>query len=61
MENAEHGFPTDLERNENTCDFKGMPYISNCKFDGVGSMFKHILPGQVNERKMDWQSSGKLM
>ena len=41
---AEHGFPTDLSRNKNTCMTLDRPGISNCHYDGVGEMFKHIIP-----------------
>ena len=41
---AEHAFPTDLKRNTNACDYLGDPYINNCNFDGVGDMWKHIIP-----------------
>ena len=56
---AAHAFPTDLERNENGCDYYGTPFINNCQYDGVGEMFSHILPLK-EERKLDWKSYGKL-
>jgi len=41
---ASHTFPTDLERNTNSCLVLKTPYIANCNYDGAGTMFKHILP-----------------
>lgn len=41
---AEHVFPTNLSVNKNTCMDVKSPYISNCGFDGVESMWKHIMP-----------------
>ena len=58
---AEHAFPTDLERNENPCDFFGPPYINNCQFDGVGDMFSHIISSDLHPRDMDWASAGELI
>ena len=58
---AEHAFPTDLARNEHSCDFFGPPYINNCQFDGVGDMFSHIIPGEkLKERDLSWEQLGKL-
>lgn len=58
---AEHAFPTDLERNENPCEFFGAPYINNCGFDAVGDMFSHIISKDLNPRNMDWESAGDLI
>lgn len=58
---SEHAFPTDLVKNENPCDYFGPPYINNCNFDGVGSMFTHIIDKQLNKKTQDWQSKGQLL
>ena len=57
---GEHVFPTDLDRNLHTCLTPGTaedPGISNCHFDAVGAMFKHIIPNQETNplsRNLDW-------
>ena len=51
---SEHTFPTDLERNQNECAYEGPPHISNCHFDGVGSMLSHIYPKLTGPRDFDW-------
>lgn len=59
--NSVHEFPTDLKRNKNRCI---APYLANCEYDGIGNMFRHIIPGQeeqkLNERALDWQKHGTM-
>ena len=60
---AKHIFPTDLARNKRTCMQTGSPSISNCHFDAVGEMFKHIIPNQKTNpltRNLDWADMGSF-
>jgi len=41
---GEHDFPTNLPQNKNICSYLGAPYIANCNWDGVESLFKKIIP-----------------
>ena len=59
---SQHTFPTDYVRNTNACAYAGMPYISNCEFDGVHSMLTHILPDVIKkERVMNWADYGQII
>jgi len=60
---ADHNFPTDLARNPDGCFNHVRPWISNCHYDGVGEMFKHIIPNQEENpltRNLDWADMGTL-
>ena len=64
---AEHGFPTDdpdLKNTEHQCGYFGKPFINYCNYDGVGEMFKHIMPYQdshpLKPKIQTWKEAGKL-
>lgn len=60
---VEHMFPTDLERNKLSCETAVAPGICNGGYDGVGAMFKHIIPNQDTNpisRNLDWSDMGKF-
>ena len=44
---AEHAMPTDFFGNK--CDFKGNPFINNCRFDAAGELLKFIY-GPLNPK-----------
>ena len=52
MEGAQHGFPTDLDVNVNSCDYLGEPGINNCEYDGVGAMFTHLYGDALDPRNI---------
>lgn len=60
-----HVFPTNLSVNNHTCFDEVMPYIGNCGFDGVKSMWEHIMPNQDKEplkpRDLNWKNYGDLI
>ena len=64
---ANHCFPTDNEfllKTGHYCAYFGPNFINYCDFDGVESMFKHIIPNQerdpIKNKLNDWEKYGEL-
>ena len=60
--------PVDLARITEPCNApfskEGLTFVNNCDYDGVGAMFKHIIPNQTEKplvpRDLDWQNWGTI-